>query len=174
MKTCFARLVFVAISGFLLTACGPAGDSGAAANAPGATLAPITPGTPEAPREIKIEVGDSMQFSRTRIEALAGETVRVLLVNTGVAPKEAMGHNWVLLRAGVDVNAYANAAVAAKAADYLPVERSGDVLAHTRLIGGGGRDAVVFTVPETAGEYPYLCTFPAHCQLGMKGVLLVK
>jgi azurin len=144
-----------------------------------AESAPIemAPGTPEAPREVRIEVGDHMKFSLVRFEAAAGETIRLLLVNTGSAPKEAMGHNWVLLRAGADASAYANAAVNARATDYLPAARADDVIAHTRLIGGRARDAVVFTVPADAApgtELVYLCTFPAHLQLGMRGVLVVK
>lgn len=131
-------------------------------------------GTVEAPREVRIEVGDSMKFSVTRIEAAAGETLRLVLVNSGRAPKEAMGHNWVLLKAGVDATAYVNAAVGAKATDYLPADRASDVLAHTKLLGGGARDAVVFAAPVEPGEYTYVCTFPAHLQLGMKGVLTVK
>lgn len=159
----------------LVSGCGKAPEGGAK----NAESAPVVaaPGTREAPREVKIEVGDSMKFSVTRFEAAAGETVRLLLVNTGSAPKEAMGHNWVLLRAGADATAYANAAVGAKATDYLSAARAGDVIAHTKLIGGKSRDAVVFTVPADAApgtELVYLCTFPAHLQLGMKGLLVVK
>ena len=134
-------------------------------------------GTAEAPREVRIEVGDNMKFSLTRLEATAGETLRVTLVNTGSAPKEAMGHNWVLLRAGVDPTAYANAAVGAKTTDYLPAARAADVVAHTKLLGGRAKDAVVFTVPADAApgtELVFICTFPAHLQLGMKGVLAVR
>ncbi len=150
----------------------PAQSAGAAgAETAGGGLAR---GTPEVPREVRIEVGDSMKFNVVRIDAAAGETLRVLLVNTGSAPKEAMGHNWVLLQAGVDATDYANAAVKARATDYLPAERAADVIAHTKLLGGGKRDTVVFTVPAAAGEYVYVCTFPAHLQLGMKGVLVVK
>ena len=149
------------------------------ADSPAEAAAPVVAalGTPEAPREIRLEAGDSMKFSVTRIEAAAGETLRVVLVNTGSAPKEAMGHNWVLLRPGADATAYAQAAVGARATDYLPEARAADVLAHTKLLGGGARDAVVFTVPPDAApgsEMVYLCTFPAHLQLGMRGVLAVR
>lgn len=160
-----------------LTGCGPAAREpsapGGDPSAPSAS-APAVPGTPEAPRELRVEVGDAMKFSLIRIEASGGETLRLLLVNTGSAPKDAMGHNWVLLKAGVDPTAYANAALKARATDYIPDDRAEDVIAHTRLIGGRGRDAVVFTVPAQPGEYVFLCTFPSHLQLGMKGVLAVK
>lgn len=173
MKLRFWTLRILAGAGLIagLAACGPSEPK---ASAPAAAPAPTAPGTPEAPREVRIEVGDTMKFSLTRIEAAPGETLRVLLVNTGRATKEAMGHNWVLLKAGVGATAYANAAVKAKVEDYLPAARADDVLAHTKLLGGGGRDSVVFTVPEAPGDYAYVCTFPGHFQLGMKGVLAVK
>lgn len=139
--------------------------------APSTETTPV--GTPEFPREIKIEVADNMKFSVERIDAKAGETLRLILINTGSAPKEAMAHNWVLLHSGVDVLAYANTAVRARENNYMPRERANEVLAHTKMLGGKSRDSVVFTAPREAGEYPYLCTFPGHFQLGMKGVLHV-
>ncbi len=162
---------------FALCGCGREASRAVAPSPAAAEVAAVSPGTPETPREVRIEVGDSMKFSVTRFEAAAGETLRLVLVNKGSAPKEAMGHNWVLLRPGADATAYAQAAVRARAAEYLPPERAADVLAHTKLLGGGGRDAVVFTVPADAApgtEMVYLCTFPAHLQLGMKGVLAVR
>lgn len=177
MKIPFALL---GLAIFALSGCGRH-DQGAEAQAvsPKADVAGagVGTGTAEAPREVRIEVGDNMKFSVTRIEAAAGETLRVALVNKGSAPKEAMGHNWVLLRAGADATAYANAAVGAKATDYLPQARAADVIAHTKLLGGGAKDAVVFTVPADAApgtEFVFICTFPAHLQLGMKGVLAVR
>jgi azurin len=131
-------------------------------------------GTVETPREVMIEVGDTMKFSRTRVVASAGEVIRLKLVNLGAAPKEVMGHNWILLRSGADEAAFLNAALGAKATDYVPAAKAGDIIAHTKLLGGGRSDAVVFTVPAEPGDYVYLCSFPAHIQLGMKGVLVVR
>ena len=131
-------------------------------------------GTPEKPREVLVEVGDSMKFSRTRLEAKTGETLRLKLVNTGSAAKEVMGHNWVLLRREADVAAFANAALKAKANDYVPAELGDLVIAHTKLIGGKSQDTIVFTLPDAPGAYPFVCTFPAHFQLGMKGELIVS
>lgn len=177
------RVFWLGLAIFALSGCGVRDretSGGAASPGSGASASPasaVGTGTVEAPREVRIEVGDHMQFSVTRIEATAGETLRVLLVNKGAAPKEAMAHNWVLLRPGADLTAYANAAVNARATDYLPAARAAEVVAHTKLLGGGGRDAVVFTVPADAAagtEFAYLCTFPAHLQLGMRGVLVVR
>lgn len=142
-----------------------------------ASDSPAPLGTAESPRKITIEAGDAMKFSLTRIDAFPGEILRITLLNTGRAPVEAMGHNWVLLRPGTDLAAYSNAAVRAAKPDYLPAELSASVLAHTRMLGGGAKDSVLVTVPadSTPGtEFPFLCTFPAHFQLGMKGVLVVR
>lgn len=167
-----SRLALGALAVWSLTACAPSAPE--APSAPPPPAAPVAPGTAEAPREVTVVVTDAMKFSLTRIDAAPGETIRLLLVNKGSAPKDAMGHNWVLLKAGVDATAFVNDAVKARAEDYLPAARLGDVIAHTKLLGGGGRDAVVFTVPAEPGDYTYVCTFPAHLQLGMKGVLSVK
>lgn len=169
---------------FALSGCGRAPESAGGSNpatasapSPAVSSAAIGTGTAEAPREVRIEVGDSMKFSLTRFEAKAGETLRLLLVNKGSAPKDAMGHNWVLLRAGTDVTAYVNAAVASRATEYIPAAHAADVIAHTKLIGGGQKDAVVFSVPADIApgtELDFVCTFPAHLQLGMRGVLAVR
>ena len=33
---------------------------------------------------------------------------------------------------------------------------------------------ITFTVPSEPGEYPYVCSFPAHYVAGMRGVLVVQ
>lgn len=167
----------LAISALCFSGCGPAPEAQKASAEAAAPAAAIGTGTPEVPREVRIEVGDHMKFSVNRIEAAPGETLSVTLLNTGRAPKEAMGHNWVLLRPGADAEAFASSAVGAKATDYLPPARAEEVLAATKLLGGGARDTVNFTVPADLApgtELVFLCTFPAHQQLGMKGSLVLR
>lgn len=48
------------------------------------------------------------------------------------------------------------------------------VLAFVALLGPNETGEVTFTAPTKPGEYPFLCSFPAHCLIGMKGVLVVK
>jgi azurin len=115
-----------------------------------------------------------MKYNITQIEAAPGEVLHVALANTGVLPKEAMGHDWILLQTGSDPDAYSRAAVMAKDANYQPPELAYEVLASISLLGPGQTGDVTFTVPTKPGEYPFLCSFPAHCQSGMKGVLVVK
>lgn len=117
---------------------------------------------------------DTMKFSVTKIEAKAGEKVTVELKNEGSLPKETMGHNWILLKAGSDSAAYANAAMKARAQEYKPSSLANEVVASIRLLGPKESAKTSFTAPTTPGSYPFLCSFPAHFQSGMRGVLVVK
>jgi azurin len=123
---------------------------------------------------VEITAGDNMKFNVTSIEAKAGEQLTVVLTNIGSQPKEVMGHNWILLKPGTDVEAFDKAAALAKASDYFPADLAGSVLAHIPLLGPRKSGEITFTVPSAPGEYPFLCSFPAHYQVGMKGVLVVK
>jgi azurin len=129
-------------------------------------------GTPG--KDVVIVANDQMKFSVTHIEARPGQTVHVTLSNEGTMPKAVMGHNWVLLKAGVDANAYANAAMAAAADDYEPKARADQVLASIPLLGPKKEGEVTFDAPQVSGTYFFLCSFPAHCQAGMRGELVVK
>lgn len=115
-----------------------------------------------------------MKFSLATLEAKPGEEIKLVLTNIGTQPKEVMGHNWVLLKSGTDVAGFSAAAAAAKATDYIPEGLKDQIVAHTALIGPRKSDEITFKVPSAPGDYPFLCTFPAHYQVGMKGVLTVK
>jgi azurin len=159
MKTRFALIASLSL---LLAGCGQNGSSSAAAPAPAG------------PREIDITAGDNMKYDVTSIEAKPGEDLRVVLTNIGSAPLEVMGHNWVLLKAGLDPLAFSNAAVGAKATGYIPAALQDEIIAHIDLLGPRKSGEADFKAPDAPGDYPFLCSFPAHCQSGMHGVLTVK
>ncbi len=125
-----------------------------------------------APRVIEITANDQMKFSLANIDAKAGEDLKIVFKNVGTLPKEAMGHNWVLLKAGVDVTAFATAAMTAKDTDYVPAAKKGDVIAATPVLGPKKEAEVLFKAPA-AGTYAFICSFPGHYAL-MKGTLTVK
>lgn len=124
-------------------------------------------------KTINLSAFDTMKYNTTRIEANAGDTLTVTLRNEGSLPKEAMAHNWVLLKPGSSPDSYAQQAMAAKGSDYQPSSLGGEVVASIRLLGPQESGKVTFKVPGP-GTYPFLCSFPAHCAAGMKGVLVVK
>ena len=121
--------------------------------------------------EITITGNDQMQYNLAEMRVKAGQTVRITLEHVGKMDKNVMGHNWVLLTQGTEVGAFGQAAVEAKATDYVP-EGSNQVIAHTKLIGGGESDTIEFVAPA-AGTYDYICSFPGHYAL-MKGKFIVE
>jgi len=164
------RFPFVlALVTLVLAGCGQK-DS---APAVGGTAAAPAPASGPRVVEITAGVGDQMKYSLNTIEAKAGEQITVTLTNAGTLPKEVMGHNWVLLKAGSDAAGFSAAAAVAKDTDYIPPALKDQVIASIGTLGPRKSGEVTFTAPA-AGEYPFLCSFPAHYAVGMKGTLIVK
>ena len=124
------------------------------------------------PCQLEISGNDQMQYDKQVLTVPAScQEVTVTLHHAGKLPREAMGHNWVLVN-GADLEAVANGGMGAGLAnDYVP---AGDkrVLAHTKVIGGGQTTSVTFptSILKAGGDYRYLCTFPGHHAL-MHGTL---
>lgn len=148
----------------------PSGAPKQAASAQGAQVA----GNLVAERSVTVTANDQMKFNLERLEAKAGEVLSLTLDNVGTMPKFSMGHNLVILERGTDVNAFVEAAMSHPANDYLPTDQADLIVAATALLGGGESDTIVFQVPSQAGEYPFVCSFPGHLQVGMGGVLVVR
>lgn len=146
-------------------------DATPAAAQAGAAPAAAKPATG---RAIAITANDTMKFNVVEIRAKAGEALAVTLVNEGTVPKFSMGHNWVLLAADADLNAFANDAAMAAATEYIPASFKAKVIAGTKLLGPKESDTVLFYAPKAPGSYPFICAFPGHMQVGMKGVLIVE
>jgi len=121
--------------------------------------------------EITITGNDQMQFNLAEMKVKAGQTVRITLKHVGKMDKNVMGHNWVLLTKGTDIGVFGQAAVAAKATDYIPAGTD-KVIAHTKLLSGGESDTIEFVAPA-AGTYDFICSFPGHYAL-MKGKFIVE
>jgi azurin len=126
------------------------------------------------PRVVELTGDDKVKYDKTEITAKPGETLRVVLKSIGTAPKAIMGHNFVLLKAGVDPVEFNKAAFGARETDYVPATLRDQIIAATALVGPGETVEVTVKVPTQPGRYTYLCTFPGHFALGMRGVLIVK
>lgn len=120
-------------------------------------------------KTIVINSNDQMRFDMNEIRVKAGEKIKLTLNHTGKLPKNAMGHNFVLLEAGTDVAKFGQLAMNAKATEYIPEK---GVLAHTKLIGGGESTTIEFTAPKK-GTYDFVCSFPGHYAM-MKGKFIVE
>lgn len=125
-------------------------------------------------KTVQITASDLMRFNVKRIEVEPGQKIRVQLKNEGTLPREVMAHNWILLKAGSDTNAYTAAAAGARKQDYRPASLDDEVIAAIPLVGAHETREVVFAAPSTRGVYPFLCSYPGHCQIGMRGELIVR
>ncbi|HMR18061.1 MAG TPA: azurin [Sphingobacterium sp.] len=121
---------------------------------------------------IVVESNDQMKFDTEEIRVKAGENVHLTLKHVGTMAKEVMGHNFVILKPGTDVMAFAAAAINAKDSEYIPASESASIIAHTKLIGGGEETSIDFTLQEP-GKYEYVCSFPGHVAI-MKGVIIAE
>lgn len=170
----FRTLLPLVITVFVASGCGQKDSTNATPATPATAPAAAAKAPAAGPRTIEITANDQMKFSLTTIEAKPGEDLKVILTNIGTMPKEAMGHNWVLLKKGADATAFATASMTARETEYIPPALKDQVLAYTELIGPRKSSEAVFKAPTEPGEYVFLCTFPAHFLTGMKGVLVVK
>ncbi len=166
--------VFTAVlAAFSLSGCGKSDQASAGAAAPAAASSSQA-AAPKEGRAVTITANDTMKFNLTEIRAKAGEALAVTLKNEGTMPKFSMGHNWVLLAEGVDVHAFDLAASTSAKTDYVPAAYKDRILASTKLLGPKESDTVYFKAPTKPGKYVFLCSFPGHYQVGMKGEVIVE
>jgi len=121
---------------------------------------------------LEIEGNDQMQYNTDELKVTEGQVVTLTLKHVGQMPKEAMGHNWVLLKQGTEIAAFGNAAVAARETNYIPQDMVDKVIANTIVVGGGEQASVTFEAPK-AGYYKFICSFPGHYSV-MQGTFVVQ
>lgn len=121
---------------------------------------------------INLTGNDALQYNVTEIKVAAGRKIKLTLTHIGKGTKEMMGHNFVLLKAGIDVVQFGLAAVSARDTGFIPESKKDDVLAHTTVVGGGESVTIEFDAPA-AGTYEYLCSFTGHFGT-MRGKLVVE
>lgn len=114
---------------------------------------------------------DMMQFDKSELMAQAGEKITLTFRHVGQLDRRVMGHNFVLLTPGTDITGFANeAAAAGESADWIPNDGA-QVIAHTKMLGGGQTDVITFEAPEP-GVYDFICSFPGHSGM-MSGTLTI-
>lgn len=123
--------------------------------------------------EVTLELAgdDQMKFDKTELRVPAGSKVTLKLTHTGKLPIKAMGHNFVLLKQGVDIAAFGMKAIEA-GIDNGHIPEGNDIIAHTDLIGGGESTSITFNAPAK-GTYDYICSFPGHYGM-MQGKFIVE
>lgn len=168
----FISYVFACTAFLLITSCG--GGEEKKADKPEVKIG--TQNTSNEKNDNSVTVGltgnDLMQFSKKEIKVKAGQEVTLNFKHEGKMELVVMGHNFVLLKQGVDRVAFAvEAGAAGKPKDWIP-NNGKDVIAHTKMLGGGQSTSITFTAPA-AGTYEYICSFPGHAGL-MRGNFIVE
>ncbi len=120
--------------------------------------------------ELGVIVGQ-MKYDKTRITVKAGKAVVIVFHNNDV-----MLHNILILEPGSldQVGMAADKMVAdpdAMEKGFIPDLDA--VLHASPLVNPGNTYRLIFTAPEKAGEYPFVCTFPGHWRM-MQGVMKVE
>lgn len=127
-------------------------------------------------QDAKIEItgNDQMQYNIKAFEVTEGQKVVLSFKHIGQIPAIAMGHNVVILKSGTAVPAFATKCGPAKDTGYIPQDEESkkEIVAHTKMLGGGESDEISFTAPAV-GDYPFICSFPGHFAI-MQGVMTVK
>lgn len=173
------KLMIAAVAGLVLASCG--GEKASESTEQTAPTAAQEATQPESTAEepvaaptsqatLTLEGNDQMRFDKTELKVAAGAEVTLTLTHTGTMGKEVMGHNFVLLKEGVAVESFASKAARAKDNEYIP--EGDEVIAHTKLIGGGESDTITFVAPAP-GTYEFICSFPGHYGL-MRGTFVVE
>ena len=136
----------------------------------GTTLPPIASQAPDVVIRVSA-VKDEMRFDVSQITVAPGQLVEIVFANP-----DAMLHNFVLGAPG-SLNVIGEAAdrmattpTVALQQQYVP--ELPVVLFSTKLVDPGQTITAQFRAPATVGQYPYICTFPAHWRT-MNGVLNV-
>lgn len=156
---------------FMIASCGEDAATTDQAKTPAKTE--TTPETPAASNEVKVKItgDDGMKFNVSEIKVKSGQKVTIELEHTGKMAKGVMGHNFVLLKQGVNLSEFATEAMKFQDNEFIPKDTK-DIIAHTKLIGGGETTTVTFDAPEK-GEYQFLCSFTGHSAM-MKGKFIVE
>ncbi len=118
---------------------------------------------------IKAIIGE-MKYDITHFTAKAGQTLKIVFENP-----DHMQHNLLIVKPGTLESVGTAADELAKQPNAIEQEyvpNSTDVLFTTPLVNPDDSYELTFTVPETPGDYPFVCTFPGHWRI-MHGVMTV-
>ena len=125
--------------------------------------------------KLDVSATDQMHFEQQSLQVESQCTeVEVTLHNSGKLPANVMGHDWVLTKTS-DVSSVSNAGMGAGLANNYQKPGDKRILAATRIIGGGEKTTVTFSMSQlqTGTSYTYFCSVPGHISV-MKGRLVLN
>lgn len=111
----------------------------------------------EAKRTVEIRMLDEMRFAPDTIDVRQGETIRLVLINTGKLPHE------LVIGTRKDLDQHAAMMMGAGMAHDEP---------HAVAVAPGGTGEIVWRF-NRAGRFDFACLVPGHYQAGMTGKISV-
>ena len=118
---------------------------------------------------IQLATEPGLQYDQTLITVQAGSRVALTFEND-----DDMVHN-VVITLPESADQVGEAAMGlgldADALEFVP--HLDEVLFHTSMLQPGQSETIYFEVPETPGDYDFVCTFPGH-HISMRGILRVE
>jgi azurin len=112
--------------------------------------------------DITVEASDAMAYNTKSLSFAGCSEVKLTLKHTGKLPKAAMGHNLVIAAEAKVKDVMAASMKSGPAKDYAADAK--DIIATTKLLGGGESDTITFATSKfkKGTKYKFLCTFPGH------------
>lgn len=117
-------------------------------------------------------VREQMRYDTTRLVVEAGKPIEIIIENT-----DAMPHNFVVVQPASRQEVAEAAqnmkpdALDSQGRAFIPKDHP-KIIAGSKLVEPGHKETLKLKVPDTEGEYEYVCTFPGHWTL-MWGKLVV-
>ena len=116
------RINFLLYAALFLASCGNSSNKTPSENQAGNTTETVA--EPEVVPtgdtvNVVLQSDDNMKFDKSEIRVKLGQTVKLTLKHIGTMPKTAMGHNFVLLKKGVDLAEFGNGCATAKAPNRI-------------------------------------------------------
>ena len=124
--------------------------------------------------EINISAADNMMFDKRKISVESScEKLVINFQHKGKMPVAAGGHNVVIIKTA-DFNTVVKKIDMKLGADNGFLPEMPEVLAKTKIVGGGGNASLSLDMSklEKGGNYQFICSFPGHYAI-MKGTLEV-
>lgn len=123
----------------------------------------------EADVELTLSTEPGLKYDRELIRADAGSKLALTFNNN-----DDMAHNVVITRpesADAVGRAAMNLGLNADDLEYVPISER--VLYHTSMLQPGQTETIYVDIPDTPGDYMFVCTFPGH-YMSMRGIIRVQ
>lgn len=128
----------------------------------------------EEPLEIYMEANENFEFVPNEFSVNRGQPVHLVFYNKAMQANTEIKHNLVVIRPDVEVDQMLSLGLEEEGSNYIPESYQSVIVFQSDMLVPNSEERISFNAPLLKGRYPFICTFPGHCGLGMKGIMNVK